>query len=472
MANLFDEGAVTPGESQTNTKKIIPYLQKHNLPIENFAINGITIQDLENFDVADFEGFCKDLQLNTVNKIRFRKLIKELNQTNAQFDIKQNVENQVKAQQLKIIQTFNLINEQLNQRKQSLLQELQRISDLSIYNLEQSNDQTSINIEFVADENLLKQTISNFGVIYKNKKVTTAPIITASIQNNNCIKITLKENNINKEQNNNILMVEYKAFEMDSKMNDEIQDWKSINNINSSVINNIQPLTTYCIRARLKSLNTLSPYSKTIRITTNVDCVWNKTRNIMKNNTVRIINNRKLIFSSQCETLTVVSKPTLNADLFKSIKFEFIITEYCQNSMFGFVAACAPVKQVMNGFWKKQSIAKNKNAFILETMCGLKCIHRHKNGKDLEMTFLSNPGIVLSQTIKKGDHFIFDVDFDQCSCTVKINKNGQIIKGKNDVATWTNIPRQIVAVYGHCVGSKLIKKQSVVEIKLLSCTMR
>ncbi len=180
--------------------------------------------------------------------------------------------------------------------------------------------------------------------------------------------------------------------------------------------------------------------------------------------------NNELIFNKYCDTVAVICKDVMNRQTFSKIKFEFIINEFCQSSQFGFISALNPINRTMNKYWNYKNISYNKDAYILEAMDGNRMVHRYQNGNDTDSGLFSNPGISVPSTIKQGDHFIFEVDFDALICNVFINSNHNSIwiSNKPNIPNFANIPASIIPVYSHCKETKLIARSSRVKIKLLS----
>eukprot|EP01084_Bolivina_argentea_P200977 343581_1 len=445
---LLDEGVKTP-ESNTDSE-LLTYLKKFKLPVQNFIDNDVAVTDLKNFNCSYFDEMCKDLKLNTIQKIRFKKLIKQLNTNEDIGKIEQ-----------EICETFDRLTNDLQKRKLELIDELHRISESklnSIKNLKHNDVKT--NIKFIYDDSILKKTIFKFGIIDSELRLKPPKIVASLILNG--IKINLKQYDNVKSDEDTELIIEYKKWT-------DLENWKVIRN--SLIITNIEPLTTYCIRAKYRKSDIWSACSETIRITSELDCIWDKVQHRNTVKTLQFIDNHKIYCSTECATTAIVSKPIFDADLLKKVKFEFIINEFCQTSLFGLIST--PISKTMNGYWKHHPVSNNKYALILETMDGLKSVCRHKFGKNIDNSFFSSAGIVLSNKIKKGDHFIFDIDFDTCSCNVYLNiaNEANIISKKTDIATWTNIPKQFVAVYGHS-ASKLVKKSSAVQLNLISYDVR
>eukprot|EP01084_Bolivina_argentea_P137962 242972_1 len=474
MANgLLDEGPSTNKfENELKNETLLPYLNKHKLPVNNFTENGIVIQDLKNFDFAYFDDMCRDLKLhNTVQKIRFKKLIQELNDIK-HSQISSEIKRQMEHAENEINKSFNSLINEIKARKHGLIDELHNFALQKLNN----NRQQKTNIRFIFDDKTLRQAISKFGSVCDIESDLKPPIIEASI-NNDSIIINFKDYN-DKQMQNMEFCVEYKTFECDNE-NDGINEEKKSMDKNCSIvqnslrISNIKPLTKYYIRAKYSIHSTVwSEYSNSIIITSTFDCIWDKSQHTNANNLQFGNNNKQICCNARSGMRCIVSEPTFNGNILKKVKFEFIIDEFCQTSMFGLISE--PINDTMHGYWTDNPISLNKHSLILETMNGKQSIHRYQYGKDVDNTFFSSSGISLSNEIKNGDHFIFNIDFDQRLCNVYINVCDDMHKicGRTDITTWTNINNKMVAVYGHSGSSRLMKKRSIVQIKLLSCEVR
>eukprot|EP01084_Bolivina_argentea_P271096 461153_1 len=291
------------------------YLKKYNVPIENFIKNdmtkNMTLTDLYDFDFSYFEDICKALNLNTVEKMRFKKLIHELNDENKNIFTQQQIKQHIKSETNKIIQIFDGLTNDLNNRKKELIDELNKISQITF--------NTKPNMKFIYDHNnhkILKNMIHNFAAIKENKNdkndqtYIQPPKIIASI-NNDTIQIDYKESNSNNE-----IVIEYKKLEIDEK-ND---DWNVMKN--SKIIRNIEPLTTYFIRAKLHilSCDIWSEYSETIQVTTNWDCIWDESCYVEQGEQLEFMDNHSVYCNYECETVNIISKPILNGNVMKKVK--------------------------------------------------------------------------------------------------------------------------------------------------------
>eukprot|EP00483_Globobulimina_turgida_P005770 UN05780 len=154
---------------------------------------------------------CHDLTLNTIQKIRFKKLIPELNDSKYNIAMNEEIKQQVKSAENIINKTFISLISDLNKRKTELIDELHRTSHLKL------NDKTKVkaNIQFICNDKILKKTIYNFGAIGDAEMCLKPPIIVAVIKNNEIIDINIKLKDCDDKKINYMeLMLEYQKFEL------------------------------------------------------------------------------------------------------------------------------------------------------------------------------------------------------------------------------------------------------------------
>ena len=96
-------------------------------------------------------------------------------------------------------------------------------------------------------------------------------------------------------------------------------------------------------------------------------------------------------------------------------------------------------------------------------------IHRYCKGIDMDKGFVYN-GIKTDFVIKKGDEFIFDINFDELYCDVIVN--GFKISYKSNNHTFNNIPKKIIPIYSHCSPVEHSTRNSSVIIKYINSTFR
>eukprot|EP01084_Bolivina_argentea_P072402 131461_1 len=427
--------------------------------------NGFTnITTLLHMNDTELSELCSALNLSLFESLKFKPAIRKLqkiylNESNYQID------KQIEIEETKIRQSFDAMIQKLESRKMKLIQELYHAN---------TNKSTIEYIECYKET--FEEYLNKFGTIrkYSNDKKSIAEpkntnIIAVINHKKSLICIDIKNKN---KENMKSIEIYYKKKVSNNENEEKIDNW--IKN-KFGVIADIETLSQYDVRARyLSSDDVWSELSKTFTIDTKFECVWDDTQHI-NNQCITFIGHNELFFHKYCNTVSVICKHEIKADDFSSIIFEFVINEYCQTSQFGFISATQPINEIMKDYWNDSDINNNKNAFILETMDGRNNIHRYKNGKDTEETFWSNNGISIPISIKKGDHFIFNIDFNALECNVFINcnddENSTCITRKQ-LPTWSHIPTSIVPAYSHAKGTKLIARTSSVQINVLDYQCR
>eukprot|EP01084_Bolivina_argentea_P080084 145108_1 len=484
MSCMVDVEGTKTNDVNTNKLSLVSYLKKYKLPTKKFVSLGVDINDLINFDHQYFKGLCNDMELSNLESMRFAKLIQELNQDTNNEDNCTKLIKEIRYDSEIASKTIDIscdkLMDTLNQRRKELKQKLNEITQQNIdyimknkATLQNTSRAKNKHIEFIAkDFSSIKNILSMFG------KITDSNIISNHIKpvsfslfiptDNVCsIGIQIEENkneNINYE-------IEYKEAKSDN--------WNAATDSLLISNNNIKPLTLYMIRMRYgcnidNETIFKSKWSEIQSIRTKFDCIWDRKYH---GKNIELINDYEIFVNGNNNSYccsSIVCKYMLSRDIFKKIKYAFIFDEFCQPSMFGFVKH--PINVTMKSYWNNNNcpLIENKYSFLVAAMDGLKYIHRYQNGKDTESGMLSifNNGITLKKPIAKGDHFIFDIDFDLHCCNLYINDENYKVCTKKNESTWTNIPNKIIPVYSHYCDSKLVQKNSRVKLNLIHYELR
>eukprot|EP00483_Globobulimina_turgida_P004565 UN04574 len=181
-----------------------------------------------------------------------------------------------------------------------------------------------------------------------------------------------------------------------------------------------------CVRASSNNNALTYEWSAAQSIRTKFDCIWHPKYHP---ESIQLIDEHEIFVDPNCSSQSdsyccssIVSKYMLNGEILKQIKYELVIDEFCQPSMFGFVEA--PLNVTMKYYMSCDSpLKENKYSFIVSAMDGNKNVRRYEHGKNTETGIFSffNDGIALQNVIKKGDHFIFDVNFELKICNLYVN---------------------------------------------------
>eukprot|EP01083_Nonionella_stella_P166401 556239_1 len=480
--SLIQDDLKQPGLSRCLTPipgkeaSLVPYLKKYKLPIHKFKSNDMDIDDFINFDYQYFKGLCEELKLNSLESMRFKKLVNEINQISNQISVVNGRTPNIKQQEMirniqsdqQVAETtmdtyFETLTDILNNRKDELVQSLKDICGKEINNVSNMHKVTHIHFECDAFDTI-KQMLSSMGQVV----VSGAHAPTFSLKSPDD-----PFGHIHVIVNDNVTV---------GDMRYEIQykeafgtSWTSADSL--IIRDKVKPLTSYMVRLRRMyrerddEKERFSEWSAIQEISTDFDCIWNE--KYCRNMT--LINEHEIFFDGnnlQYCCSSVVTKHCIKQKTFKRIKFEFVIHEYAQPSTFGFVAA--PVKASMGNYWKsnKHVLVQNTNACLISVSKGSTDIQCYQNGKEMTNGKFAvfKKGISIPKKIQKGDHFILDINFNVRCCDFYINDDKICTKNKTNM--WQNVPVRLFPVYSHYCDIKMVKKSSRVQVNLIEYDLR